>query len=176
MSDLIVISYDTKDGASQGYEEVKRLQKLELIRLEDAAVAIKDDKGKLKIKQTLEKEHTGSAALWGSFWGLLIGLFFPATLLWGLFGALLGALIGKGTDLGIDNKFIKQVGASLEEGGSALFLLAIQWTEDRVAEALAKTGGTLYQTNLTKEDEEKLKRVLEEDEVKEAAQESLELE
>ena len=47
---------------------------------------------------------------------------------------------------------------------------------DRVAEALAKTGGTLYQTNLSRDAEEKLRRVLEQGQVQEAAQESLDLE
>ena len=76
--------------------------------------------GMVKIKQTLEKSKTGTAAAWGALWGLLIGLLFLSPIFWGLVGGLLGAVIGKTQDLGIDNEFIKEVGDSLEPGKSAL--------------------------------------------------------
>ena len=58
----------------------------------------------------MEDQITGSAALWGGFWGLLIGLLFLAPIFWGLFGALMGFIAGKSGDVGIDDKFIKDVG------------------------------------------------------------------
>jgi uncharacterized membrane protein len=105
--------------------------------------------------------HTGSAALWSGFWGLLIGLLFLAPIFWGLFGALMGALFAKDTDLGIDNKFIKDVGDSLDPGQSALFILVVEATEDKVLPEMAKFGGTVYQTSLSNEDEQMLKKALE---------------
>ncbi|UCD43494.1 MAG: DUF1269 domain-containing protein, partial [Chloroflexota bacterium] len=101
MSTLIAITYDTAEKAPQALEKLAELQKMQLVTLEDAAVAVKDQKGKVKVTQTLEKMNTGSAALFGGFWGLLIGLLFLAPIFWGLFGALMGALFSKGTDLGI---------------------------------------------------------------------------
>ena len=85
MSTLIAITYDTADKATQALEKLGELQKMQLVTLEDAAVAVKDQKGKVKVTQTLEKMHTGSAAVWGGFWGLLIGLLFLAPIFWGLF-------------------------------------------------------------------------------------------
>ncbi len=70
MSTLIAITYDTADKATQALEKLGELQKMQLVTLEDAAVAVKDQKGKVKVTQTLENMHTGSAALWGGFWGL----------------------------------------------------------------------------------------------------------
>ena len=176
MSDLIVITYDTEDEGYAALNQVEQLQKQQLITLEDAAVAVMNQKGKVKVKQTLEKQVTGSAAAWGFFWGLLIGLLFLFPLAWGLFGALMGGLFGKATDVGIDNKFIKEVGNSLEPGNSALFLLVIEATEDKVIEDMAKTGGHLYQTSLSTEDEETLRQALEHGDVRAAAGEALELE
>ena len=46
-----------------------RLRKMQLLELEDAAVAVMNQKGKVKVKQTLEKKLTGTAAAWGFFWG-----------------------------------------------------------------------------------------------------------
>lgn len=175
MSDLIVISYDDSQIAFDALQELGRLQKMELIQLEDAAVAVKDQKGKVKVKQTLENQQTGAAAVWGGFWGLLIGLLFLAPVFWGLFGALMGAIFGKTTDLGIDNTFIKEVGDSLDPGDSALFMLVVSQTEDKVTQELAKFGGTVYQTSLSNEDEESLKKALEHDHVGAAAGEMMEL-
>jgi uncharacterized membrane protein len=94
--------------------------------------------------------------------------------------ALLGAyLLGfvrcfsKGTDLGIDNKFIKDVGDSLDPGQSALFILVVEATQDKVLPEMAEFGGTVFQTSLSNEDEEMLKKALEHEDVSAAAQESL---
>ena len=159
MSTLIAITYDTADKANQALEKLSELQNMKLVSLEDAAVAVKDQRGKVKVTQTLEKMHTGISALWGGFWGLLIGLLFLAPIFWGLFGALMGALFAKGRDLGIDNKFIKEVGDSLDPGGSALFMLVAKAIPDKVIPELQKYGGTVYQTSLSNEDEANLKSV-----------------
>jgi uncharacterized membrane protein len=176
MSDLIVITYDTEQTGRNAFNELANLQKMQLLELEDAALAVKDDKGKVKVKQTLENQVSGSSAIWGGFWGLLIGLIFLAPIFWGLMGALLGYIFGKGTDIGIDNKFIKQVGESLDPGGSALFMLVIKATPDKVLEQMQKFGGEVYQTSLSNEDEEKLKKALEHEDVKGAAHDTLDLE
>jgi uncharacterized membrane protein len=176
MSDLIVITYDKEQTGRDAFNELANLQKMQVLELEDAALAVKDQGGKVKVKQTLENQVSGSSALWGGFWGLLIGLIFLAPIFWGLFGALMGYIFGKASDIGIDNKFIKQVGDSLDPGGAALFMLVIKATPDKVLEQMKPFGGEVYQTSLSNEDEEKLKKALEHEDVKDAAHETLDLE
>lgn len=176
MSDLFAITYADQESGRGAFESLDHLQKMQLLTLEDAALAYKNEKGKVKVIQTLENAHTGTAAVWGGFWGLLIGLLFLAPIFWGLMGALLGALMGKATDLGIDNQFIEEVGDSLDPGGSALFMLVAKATPDKVLPELQKFGGTVYQTSLSTEDEENLKKALEHDQVSASADEMLELE
>ena len=176
MSDLFVFTYDDEQSGRSAFEALDGLQKLEVLTLADAALAIKDQKGKVKVKQTLENAHTGSAALWGGFWGLLIGLLFLAPIFWGLVGALLGGLLGKTTDIGIDNKFIKEVGESLEPGGAAIFVLVVKATPGKVTDSLAQYGGSVYQTSLSEEDEANLKKALGDEKVAAAASESHDLE
>jgi uncharacterized membrane protein len=40
------------------------------------------------------------------------------------------------TDVGVDDKFIKEIGENIEPGHSALFLLVIDSTPDKVMEGL----------------------------------------
>lgn len=172
MTDLIVIAYETEQQGSEALEVVQRLQRLEALRLVDAAVVVKDQQGEIKIKQTLEHRNTGTVAAWGGFWGLLIGLLFLSPILLGVVGALVGAVIGKTQDLGIDNKFIKEVGDSLEPGNSALCMLVLEAKQDEVIDELRQMGGTVFQTSLSTESEEKLRQALEHDEVRRAAEDT----
>ncbi len=176
MSDLIVITYDDEETGRQAFAALADMQKRQILKLEDAALAVKDAKGKVKVRQTLENQYTGATAVWGGFWGLLIGLLFLSPLFWGVIGALMGAVLGRTADLGIDNKFIKEVGNSLDLGGSALFMLIVQVTPDKAIEQMRKFGGDVFQTSLSSEDEEKLRAALTHDQVKAAAEETVELE
>jgi uncharacterized membrane protein len=175
MSTLIAIVYDKEQTGFDALNKLGEMQKMQLIQLADAAVATKDTKGKVKIKQTLENQVSGSAAIWGGFWGLLIGLLFLAPIFWGLMGALLGFILGKSGDVGIDDKFIKEVGDSLDPGESALFMLVVEATTDKVLDEMSQFGGQVYQTSLSKEDEEKLQKALEHEDVSAAADEMVEL-
>ena len=78
--------------------------------------------------------------------------------------------------MGIDNQFIKDVGNSLDPGESALFILVVEATTDKVLPEMAKFGDTVFQTSLSKEDEALLKEALENEQVSAVAEETLELE
>jgi uncharacterized membrane protein len=75
-------------------------------------------------------------------------------------GAASGALAGKLADVGINDDTIKQIGAQLEGGRAAVFVLARSATVDRVIEAVKPFNPTVIQTNLTKEREEELMEAL----------------
>jgi uncharacterized membrane protein len=155
MSELFVLAFDTETGASEMLDTIGRLQKQELITLEDAAVVVRPKEGKPKVKQA--QSLVGAGALGGAFWGMLIGLLFFAPWLGLVAGAVGGALGGKLTDIGIDDKFIKEVGETIEPGHSALFLLVVKATRDKVLPELAKYNATVLQTSLSEEDEAKLR-------------------
>ncbi len=52
MSDLVVLAFDTQDGAARMNPEVERMQKMQILSLEDAAVVTRDRDGKAKVKQS----------------------------------------------------------------------------------------------------------------------------
>jgi uncharacterized membrane protein len=155
MSQLVVFAFKEETGAEQMRDALTRLQKEYLIKLSDAAVVVRKQDGKVKVKQAVSL--VGAGALGGAFWGMLIGLLFWAPWLGLAIGAVAGALGGSLSDYGVDDKFIKEVGNTIEPGHSALFLLVEDWTEDRVMEELTKFDAQVLQTSLSKEDEAKLR-------------------
>lgn len=155
MSELIVFAFKTQTGAEEMRNALGKMQKEHLIELEDAAVVVRKEDGKTKVKQATSL--VGAGALGGAFWGMLIGLLFFMPWLGLAAGALGGAIGGKFTDIGVDDKFIKEVGSTIEPGQSALFLLVQSATADKVLPQLEKFDATVLQTSLSQEDEAKLR-------------------
>jgi uncharacterized membrane protein len=63
-------------------------------------------------------------------------------------GAASGAIGGALTDVGIDNKFMKDTAAAIQPGTAALFVLVRKVTADKVLEGLKGEGGTILKTSL----------------------------
>src|SRR5262249_55291848 len=129
-----------------------------LIDLEDAVVAVKDQKGKVRLHQAVNL--TAAGALSGGFLGGLIGLnfFYP------LFGVGLGATARGGsrarTHVGVNDKFMKDLAENMKPGSSTLFVLVRKVTADKVLDEIKGTGGKVLQTSLSHEDEAKLQAAL----------------
>lgn len=100
---------------------------------------------------------TAGGALGGSFWGLLFGLIFFVPLLGMAVGAAMGALSGSLTDVGIDDEFIKAVRSEITPGTSALFLMSSDAVIEKVHSAFEGQPMELVQTNLSSEQEAKLR-------------------
>lgn len=163
MSDLIVLAFPNETDAFKMRDKLFELQKQHLILLSDAAVVIRKQDGKVKVKQAVSL--VGAGALGGAFWGMLIGLIFWMPWLGMAIGAASGALGGMLQDIGVDDKFIKEVGNTIEPGHSALFLLVVSATADKVMDELKDFNATVLQTSLSNEDEAKLKELFAAEEV-----------
>ncbi|EJN57618.1 DUF1269 domain-containing protein [Halogranum rubrum] len=142
-------------GAKDVRDKLYELQKEELIKLEDAAVVVRDEDGKVKVDQAVGL--VGSGALGGAFWGMLIGLLFWAPWLGMAIGAVTGAISGKFADIGIDDDFIESVSESIGPGNSAIFLLIRDVQKERVMEEIEGYAPTVLRTNLSPEQEENLR-------------------
>ena len=158
MSTLVVVGYDDLFKAEEVRLKLMKMQKDYLIDLGDAVVAVKDQSGKVKLHQAVNM--TAAGAVSGGFWGTLIGLIFLNPLIGLAVGATTGAVSGALTDLGIDDKFMKDLAATLKPGSSALFVLVQKATPDKVRAALSGTGGTILKSSLSHDDEAKLQSAL----------------
>src|ERR1700758_4275962 len=128
MSDLVVIAFPTEAKAEEVRQKLLTMQKEYLLELSDAVVAVKDDKGHVKLHQMINT--TAAGAVGGAFWGALIGLIFLMPLAGAAVGAASGAVGGALTDLGINNQFMKDTAAAIQPGTAALFVLARKVTAD----------------------------------------------
>ena len=129
------------------------------IEMEDVVEVTKDDKGKVKLHQAVNL--TAAGAMGGTFWGMLIGMIFLNPLAGAAIGAGAGALSGKLRDIGISDKFMKELGETFQPETSALFVLVRKVTPDKVLAELKGFKGKVLKTSLTKDKEEELREVLE---------------
>ena len=158
MSTLVVIGYDDPFKADEVRLTLMKMQKDYLIDMEDAVVAVKDQKGKVRLHQAVNV--TAAGAVSGGFWGALIGLMFLNPVLGMAVGATAGAVSGALTDVGIDDKFMKELATTMSPGSSALFVLVRKATPDKVLDEITGTGGKILKTSLSHDDEAKLQAAL----------------
>ena len=156
MATLSVWKFDSPGGAQDALARLERMQKEELIHIEDGAYVYWPE-GKKKPKTEQMRSLTGAGALGGGFWGLLFGLLFFVPLLGFAVGAAMGALAGSMSDIGIDDDFIRQVREQVTPGTSALFVLTTDAVVDKVVDEFKHSGATLVSTNLSSEQESKLR-------------------
>jgi uncharacterized membrane protein len=162
MATLTVWKFPTANGAEEAVRKLEQLQSQELIKVHDAAmVSWPADKKKPRTRQL--NSLAGAGALGGAFWGLLFGLIFFVPLFGLAIGAAAGALGGSMADVGIDDDFIKRVREQVTPGTSALFALTSDAVIERVRAAFAGSQAELLETNLSAENEAKLREVFAED-------------
>jgi uncharacterized membrane protein len=156
LSTLIAIAYPDEMNAKLARQKLVELQKQRLITIEDAVVATHDG-DKIKLDQAVSLAGAGAAG--GALWGGLFGLLFLMPVAGMAIGAATGALTGKLSDVGVSDNFAKEMGAKVTPGKAALVLLVRDAVTDRVIAEMKKEGfgGELMQTNLSEEDEAKLR-------------------
>jgi uncharacterized membrane protein len=158
MSTLVVVGYDNLFKAEEIRIKLQKMQAAYLIDLEDAVVAVKNAKGKVKLDQQVNMTAMGAAS--GGFWGALIGLIFLVPLFGAAIGAAMGAATGALRDVGINDKFMKDLASTMQPNTSALFVLIRKSNPERVMEELKGTGGKILQASLTHEEIDRLQNTL----------------
>ncbi|MEU9075220.1 DUF1269 domain-containing protein [Kitasatospora sp. NPDC004745] len=163
MATLTVWRFPTATGADEALNTLKDLQRQELIKVQDGAV-VSWPVGARKPRTRHLSDMTGMGAVGGAFWGFLLGMIFFVPLLGAAVGAAGGALGGHLAHLGIDEDFIKKLRDEVTPGSSALFALTSDAVLDRVHSAFAGQHAVLLQTNLSAEQEARLREAFTEGE------------
>jgi uncharacterized membrane protein len=155
MTDMVVLAFDTPDGAHQAREKLIELNNEFLLKLDQAVEVIRKDDGQVKIKE--ERSLTGFGAIGGAFWGLLIGLIFLVPVVGFAVGAASGAIVGHFTKYGITKEYMNQINEAIKPGQSALFILADNVKLDRVVPMLSSFHPRVLRTSLSLEQEKALR-------------------
>jgi uncharacterized membrane protein len=158
MSNLVAIAYPDRETAEEVLATLGRLQTEHSIQIEDAVIVTRKDDGKVKLHQSTKPAAMGAAG--GALWGGLLGLLFLAPLLGMAVGAAAGGAAGALTDVGVDDKFLKELGDKLEPGGAALIVLVHRSTPDKVLPEISRYGGEVLQSSLSDEAEQQLQAAL----------------
>lgn len=156
MATLTVWKFPTSGGAAEAEQTLEQLSKQQLIVLQDAAIVYWPEGAKKPKTQQLNSMKA-VGALGGSFWGLLFGLLFFVPFLGMAVGAAMGALTASLTDVGINDEFIRTVREQITPGTSALFVLSSEAVVDKVHQAFEGKPMQLVSTNLSSEQEAKLR-------------------
>jgi uncharacterized membrane protein len=158
MSNLIAVAYKDEATAREVLSTLARLQTEHALELEDAVIVTRNPDGKVKLHQTTKTAAAGATG--GALWGGLIGLIFFAPLLGMAVGAAAGGAAGALTDVGVDDRFMKDLGAKLEPGKAALIVLVSRSTPDKVLPEISHFEGEVIQSSLSDEAETQLRDAL----------------
>jgi uncharacterized membrane protein len=156
VSDLVAIAYPDVQTAREVTSNIGEAQKAHLIELEDLVIVERRGDGKTKLHQP---SLAGAGAAGGALWGGLIGLIFFMPLFGMAIGAATGAAAGAMSDTGVDDAFLKDLGAKLQPGGAAVIALVRQANMEKIL-AEVKIPGEIIQTSLTGDSEQALRDAL----------------
>jgi len=152
MSNLVVVAFNEPQKAEEVRLKLRQLQAEYLLDLADVVVARKDEMGKVKL------HHAGDMiardAVYPSFCGSIVSLI--------LLNARTGAGSGALNDIGINDRFMKELTATLIPSSSALFVLTRSPSPNRekLLEEVKGLGGKILMTSLSHEDEARLQAAL----------------
>jgi uncharacterized membrane protein len=155
-NNLVVITFETEAEAAEVLKVIRRLEKDGVLGLSDSAVVAKDQSGKVHVKNEVSSA-TEVGAVAGAVVGGLVTFMFPP--LGMAVGAAAGAGIGALTGQGVDGKFVKELSEGMKPGDSALFLI-IKHGHAAAFDALKPYKGTVYQTTLPEDLEQRLRQAL----------------
>ena len=143
MGHFLAITFDGADDAETALKSIRSIERAGKVGLEDTAVVRKDADGKVTFhNEASSGTETGAAV--GAVLGGLLFVVFPVGI---AVGAIAGGLIGRAAAPGLDGAFVKEVGADLPPGGSALFLQVKDGDPGLLVGALGQFHGRVRQTS-----------------------------
>lgn len=153
---LIVAAFQDETTAKQALKALKEAQKEKLVKIENAAVLRKDEKGKLHIQETADMGGKKGAVL-GGVAGAAIGLIAgPLLVVPAAVGALVGGLAAKLRDSGFSNARLETLGQGLKPGTSAIVAVVEHTWVAQVEEALANAKADLLTAAISADISEQL--------------------
>jgi uncharacterized membrane protein len=159
---LVVLAFADELSAFALRELLCQLEEEGVLEIGDAVVATRNGRGKVRLHQSMPLVAFGAAV--GGFGGMLMGMILLAPLFGSFAGAAAGAAVSaRFADAGIEDAFMKRLGATLTPGTSALFVLTRKTKPGQLLERLKPFAGrcTILQSTMTRKNEALLRDLLE---------------
>jgi uncharacterized membrane protein len=143
--ELIISVYNDPEQARRVLDDLKQLSRDGNVQIRNAAVIVKDEKGRIRMDDT-QDVGAGKGALFGAIIGGLVGL------LAGPAGAITGALAGAATggvtasvvDMGFSDDQLAELQASMPANSSALVTLNEHVWVSKLVDELESRQGKLF--------------------------------
>jgi uncharacterized membrane protein len=164
MKDLVFIAFPSEAEAEKVRSKLIDMQKHYLIEVDDAVIATRDAKGRVKLNQMVHPLKISAVS--GALWGPLIGTLFvvpaagvalgaaelvaaavPAVAAAAGAAGASGAFSNLLKDSGMADAEIRQEAQALKPGEAGLFVLINQMKTDKVLADLAGVGGRVVRTS-----------------------------
>lgn len=138
VSTLVVASFATLDEAKEAYEQLKEAEDGRTLRVDGVVLLTHDKDGKLDVvKVTDHSTRTGLA--WGALGGLLVGVFFPPSILAGaVVGGAAGAVVGKARQVHHKHEIADRLVEAIGPDQSGLIAMVTDPRAEKLQEALDK--------------------------------------
>lgn len=150
--ELVIAAFGDEEQAGVALKSLRELQRDEVVKILNAAVLVKNEKGRTRIRET-QDVGAGGGAVFGAIVGALVGL------LGGPAGAVVGAVAGAATggvaasqiDMGFAEDALAEFREAMLPGSSAIIALVYHEWVDKLVEALEDLGAELYRQALAAE-------------------------
>ncbi len=146
-SHIAIYIFDDEKTAKSLLQSVKGMERRNKLRIADAAIVTKDDKGKVKVKETGDVSTKGGAAR-GGIIGVVAGTILGGPIGGLVAGAVLGALTAKAVDFGISDDQIKLVSEEMDNGKTALFLELADGNIGLISSSVRQMGGKVIEVDV----------------------------
>jgi predicted flap endonuclease-1-like 5' DNA nuclease len=154
---LAAFLFENGEASRRFLTTVEKIDEMDRdVRIVDAAIADRTRQGRVKVHQTEDRGGAKGGVRGGTI-GVVVGaiLLGPAgAVVGGAAGGILAGLHNRFHDIGVDDKFMREVAKEMEKGRSALFVLYEgRWAASigLVEEAVKAEGALLIQSTLPAE-------------------------
>ena len=162
MATFTILKFPTDGGAQGMLGRLQLLQEQHLIQVEDGAI-LTWPPGARYSRTRLLGELSRVRALGTGFWEMLFGLLLAVPFFGAAAETAISVLVVHFARCGIDEEFLKKAHNQITEGSSALFLLTNEAVLDCIADAIKGSPCELISTNLSYEQEARLREVFEQE-------------
>ncbi len=150
---LIVAAFQSEDGAEEVWKQLKAAKWGGLIKIDRMAIVQRSEKNKLKIKEQGDPGGGKGAALGAVDGGIIGSIAGPlgAVVVGGATGAVVGGITAKFYDSGIPDSRLKEIGAALQPGTSAIVaVIEHKWVAE-LQEEMEEAGADVLTHALTED-------------------------